>query len=86
MPRGIQVIPSVLVITRFVPFSLTATKTPLPNVTEFHVLPSAALRRVQVIPSGLVITRFVPLEATATYTPLPNVTDFHPLSVPDGVA
>ena len=72
-------IPSVLVITRFVPSAATATNIPLPNVTDCHKLASAAVRAVQVIPSGLVITRFVPLEATATYTPLPNVTERHAL-------
>ena len=71
--RLVQVIPSGLVITRFpVPEKATATKSPLPYVTEFQLLSAADVRLVQVTPSGLVITRFpVPVPATATKSPLP---------------
>ncbi|PSJ77256.1 hypothetical protein C7N43_09420 [Sphingobacteriales bacterium UPWRP_1] len=49
-----------LVMTRFVPFDDTATKRPLPYVTEFQEFAAAAVRAVQVMPSGLVMTWFVP--------------------------
>jgi hypothetical protein len=50
--RAVQVMPSVLVITRFVPLLLTATKVPFPYVTEFQVFASVAVRAVQVVPSA----------------------------------
>ena len=61
--RGVQVIPSGLVMTRFpIPLLDTATKSPFPYATEFHELAAAAVLNVHVIPSGLVITRsYVPV-------------------------
>ena len=73
--------PSVLVITRFVPESATATNRPLPYATDRHpFLTTPAARAIQVMPSVLVITWFVPELATATNRPLPYVTDCHPPS------
>ena len=71
--RPVQVIPSGLVITRFPAMEpATATKSPLPYVTEFQPVFAADVRLVQVTPSGLVITRFPsPVPATATKSPLP---------------
>ena len=64
---------SPLVMTRFpVPELLTATKSPLPYVTDRQSLFAAEARLVQVMPSGLVMTRFpVPSLLTATKSPLP---------------
>jgi hypothetical protein len=54
---GVHVIPSVLVIIRFVPSIETATNSPLPYVTLCQEFAAAAVRPVHVIPSELVITR-----------------------------
>merc|ERR1711939_1012347 len=67
-----------LTITRFAPSSETATKTPLPYVTAFHVLSSVAAVAVHVMASRLYITLFVPVVATATKRPWGElVTDIH---------
>jgi hypothetical protein len=67
-----QVCPFELVMIRFTPLVLTATKVSPPKVTELHELLSAELRGVQVIPSVLVITPLVVTErATTTNMPLP---------------
>ena len=52
--RIVQVMPSGLVITRLpAPVLETATKSPLPYVTEVQSLSAAEVRIVQVIPAGL---------------------------------
>ena len=58
-----------------VPLLLTATKKPLPKVTDVQAFATAAVRDVQVIPSGDVMTRYVPVLLTATNKPLPKVTE-----------
>ncbi|OWY22386.1 hypothetical protein C7N43_09425 [Sphingobacteriales bacterium UPWRP_1] len=73
--------PSGLVMTRFVPVAATATKRPLPYVTESHWVACAAVRAVQVMPSGLVMTGFVPIPSpTATKRPLPYATEYQELA------
>ena len=63
------------------PVLLTATKSPLPYVTDRQLLSAAEVRLVQVMPSGLVMTRLPePSPATATKIPLPYVTERHVLS------
>jgi hypothetical protein len=72
----VQLLPLVLVITRFVPLELTATNNPLPYVTDSQVLVlfSAAVRAVKRSPLfSMVIT--APLAPTATYKPSPYVTE-----------
>ena len=70
--RIVQFIPSALVITLLpVPEYATATKRPLPYVTDCHCAFTAGLV-VHVIPLVLVITRL----PTATKIPLPYVTEF----------
>jgi hypothetical protein len=63
--------PSVDLMTRFVPEDATATKTPFPKVTELHRFGSGADLAVQFIPSGEVIMRLDPTCAIATNKPLP---------------
>jgi hypothetical protein len=79
--RGVQVIPSGLVMTRLPePELATATKSPFPNVTDLHALSAAEVRVVQVIPSVLVMTRLPePEPPTATNNPFPKVTEFQML-------
>ncbi len=50
--RAVQVIPSGLVITRLLPSSATATRTPLPKTTERHEFASEAERAVFVSPAA----------------------------------
>jgi hypothetical protein len=68
----VHVIPSGLVMTRFVPPLDTATNKPPPKVTPYQPLSAADTLDVHVIPSELVITRLpVPVLDTATNNPLP---------------
>jgi hypothetical protein len=72
--RNVQVVPSVLVMTRFVvepELAVTATNflSPVgpPHVTDVQpVMPAGVVLLVQVMPSGLVITPSLPFAATAT--------------------
>ena len=67
--RGVHAIPSEEVMTRFVPPYDTATKRPLPKVTDF-LFAAEAVRAVQVMPSGEVMTLFDPPPSdTATKSP-----------------
>jgi hypothetical protein len=76
MPSGLVITPSPSLA------AATATKSPLPYVTETHWFVSAAeAREVHVLPLELVITAFArPLDETATKSPLPYVTEDHWLS------
>ena len=75
----VQVMPSGLVMTRLDPELLTATKSPLPYVTDRHkISPGMEVWLVQVMPSGLVMTSFPLLSLpTATKSPFPYVTELH---------
>lgn len=62
--RAVQVMPSELVITRFVPLLLTATKVPFPKVTLLQKFASVALRAVHVVPSARTCWDMIATEET----------------------